>query len=240
MKMFEGEKLGAAIKEAIAKKGIRQADLADELEVRPPAISGWIKTGKISRENMQRLISYFSDVVPPSHFGIENMVMSSEPLPYRTDEGKYVLNPKNAEGQVLIEQLDIAGACGEGEPLLYEYPELLNVIGFSYEQARKLFSGRNMRNIKLVSTTSDSMTPTIPSGATVFIDVSEQRFMGDAIYLFNYKNNIYLKRLQRTPAGIIVKSDNKLYDTFPIEAECEQEFHIIGRYTGIIHVEVIG
>ena len=139
---------------------------------------------------------------------------------------------------MLIEQLDIAGACGAGEPLLYEYPELLNVIGFSYEQARKLFSGRNMRNIKLVSTTSDSMTPTIPSGATVFIDVSEQRFMGDAIYLFNYQNHIYLKRLQRTPAGIIVKSDNKLYDTFPIEPE--HEFHIIGRYTGIIHVEVIG
>nr|DAD69508.1 MAG TPA: repressor protein CI [Siphoviridae sp. ctR0j7] len=236
--MYTGEKLGEAIKTAMKLKDVTQSEVADKFGVRQPSVAGWIKSGRIGKKHIDDLIEYFSDVVPPSHFGIENMVISSEPLPYRTDEGKYVLNPKNTEGQVLIEQLDIAGACGAGEPLLYEYPELLNVIGFSYEQARKLFSGRNMRNIKLVSTTSDSMTPTIPSGATVFIDVSEQRFMGDAIYLFNYQNHIYLKRLQRTPAGIIVKSDNKLYDTFPIEPE--HEFHIIGRYTGIIHVEVIG
>lgn len=238
--MYTGEKLGDAIRRAMQLKDVTQSQVAEKFGVKQPSVAGWIKNGRIGKQHIDDLIEYFSDVVPPSHFGIENMVVANTPLPYRTDEGKYVLNPKTTEGQVLIEQLDIAGACGEGEPLLYEYPELLNVIGFSYEQAHKLFSGRNMRNIKLVSTTSDSMTPTIPSGATVFIDVSEQRFVGDAIYLFNYKNNIYLKRLQRTPAGIIVKSDNKLYDTFPIEAEYEQEFHIIGRYTGIIHVEVIG
>ena len=238
--MFEGEKLGAAIKEAIAKKGIRQADLADELEVRPPAISGWIKTGKISRENMQKLITYFSDVVPPSHFGIENMVMSSEPLPYRTDEGNYTLNPRDTKGKMLIEQLDITGAQGEGAPALYDYPDLLNIIGFSYEQGYKLFGRRDASKIKLVSTVGDSMSPTIPSGATIFLDISEQRFMGDAIYFFYYRGDLYLKRLQKTPNGLFAKSDNKQYDPFRIEPEHEHEFNILGRYTGIIHIEITG
>ena len=239
--MFEGEKLGAAIKEAIAKKGIRQADLADELEVRPPAISGWIKTGKISRENMQRLISYFSDVVPPSHFGIENMVTIPELYAgYRTDEGNYTLNPNNTQDKILIEQLDITGAQGNGAPALYDYPDLLNIIGFSYEQGYKLFGRRDTSKIKLVSTVGDSMSPTIPSGATIFLDISEQRFMGDAIYFFYYRGDLYLKRLQKLPNGLFAKSDNKQYDPFRIDPEYEHEFNILGRYTGIIHIEITG
>lgn len=238
--MYTGEKLGDAIRRAMQLKDVTQSQVAEKFGVKQPSVAGWIKNGRIGKQHIDDLIEYFSDVVPPSHFGIENMVVANTPPPYRTDEGQYILNPENPEGKILIEQLDVAAACGEGEPSLYDYPDLLNTIAFTPEQGRKLFGNRNTRNIKLVSTTSDSMTPTIPSGATVFIDVSEQRFMGDAIYLFNYQNNIYLKRLQRTPAGIIVKSDNKLYDTFPIEPEYEQEFHIIGRYTGIVHVEVIG
>lgn len=236
--MYTGEKLGEAIKKAMKLKDVTQLEVAEKFGVKQPSVAGWVKNGRIGKQHLDDLIEYFSDVVPPSHFGIESMVAAGTPLPYRTDEGQYILNPKNTKGQILIEQLDLSAACGEGEPLLYEYPELLNVVSFSPEQARKLFGNRNTRNIKLVSTTSDSMTPTIPSGATVFIDVSEQRFIGDAIYFFNYRNKLYLKRLQQTPDGIFAKSDNKFYD--PFEIKPDQEFHIIGRYTGIIHVEVIG
>ena len=233
---MKNEKRLAAVKTLIAENfNGNQTEFARAINKSPAQVNQWMNG---YRQIGDAVAVHIEKTLELPIGMLDGDPIPTAPLHYRTDEGKYVLNPKNTEGQVLIEQLDIAGACGAGEPLLYEYPELLNVIGFSYEQARKLFSGRNMRNIKLVSTTSDSMTPTIPSGATVFIDVSEQRFMGDAIYLFNYQNHIYLKRLQRTPAGIIVKSDNKLYDTFPIEPE--HEFHIIGRYTGIIHVEVIG
>jgi len=168
------------------------------------------------------------------------MVMSSEPLPYRTDEGNYTLNPRNTKGKMLIEQLDITGAQGEGAPALYDYPDLLNIIGFSYEQGYKLFGRRDTNKIKLVSTVGDSMSPTIPSGATIFLDISEQRFMGDAIYFFYYRGDLYLKRLQKTPNGLFAKSDNKQYDPFRIEPEYEHEFNILGRYTGIIHIEITG
>lgn len=236
--MYTGEKLGEAIKKAMKLKDVTQLEVAEKFGVKQPSVAGWVKNGRIGKQHLDDLIEYFSDVVPPSHFGIESMVAASTPLPYRTDEGQYVLNPKNTEGKILIEQLDVAAACGEGEPSLYDYPDLLNTIAFTQEQGRKLFGNRDASKIKLVSTTSDSMTPTIPSGATVFIDVSEQRFIGDAIYFFNYRNKLYLKRLQQTPDGIFAKSDNKFYD--PFEIKPDQEFHIIGRYTGIIHVEVIG
>ena len=238
--MYTGEKLGEAIKTAMKLKDVTQSEVADKFGVRQPSVAGWIKSGRIGKKHIDDLIEYFSDVVPPSHFGIENMVMSSEPLPYRTDEGNYTLNPRNTKDKILIEQLDITGAQGNGAPALYDYPDLLNIIGFSYEQGYKLFGRRDASKIKLVSTVGDSMSPTIPSGATIFLDISEQRFMGDAIYFFYYRGDLYLKRLQKTPNGLFAKSDNKQYDPFRIDPEYEHEFNILGRYTGIIHIEVTG
>lgn len=238
--MYTGEKLGEAIKTAMKLKDVTQSEVADKFGVRQPSVAGWIKSGRIGKKHIDDLIEYFSDVVPPSHFGIENMVVANTPLPYRTDEGKYILNPDSPKDKILIEQLDIAGAQGEGAPALYDYPDLLNIIGFSYEQGYKLFGRRDTNKIKLVSTIGDSMSPTIPSGATIFLDISEQRFMGDAIYFFYYRGDLYLKRLQKTPNGLFAKSDNKQYDPFRIEPEYEHEFNILGRYTGIIHIEITG
>lgn len=74
--MYSGEQLGDAIKEAIKLKGVKQSEMADYFGVRAPAVSGWIKTGKISRDNTQKLLDYFADVVPPSHFGIDSLVLN--------------------------------------------------------------------------------------------------------------------------------------------------------------------
>ena len=239
--MYTGEKLGEAIKTAMKLKDVTQSEVADKFGVRQPSVAGWIKSGRIGKKHIDDLIEYFSDVVPPSHFGIENMVTIPELYAgYRTDEGNYTLNPSNTQDKILIEQLDITGAQGNGEPALYDYPDLLNIIGFSYEQGYKLFGRRDTSKIKLVSTVGDSMSPTIPSGATIFLDISEQRFMGDAIYFFYYRGDLYLKRLQKLPNGLFAKSDNKQYDPFCIEPEYEHEFNILGRYTGIIHIEVTG
>ena len=232
--MYTGEKLGEAIKTAMKLKDVTQSEVADKFGVRQPSVAGWIKSGRIGKKHIDDLIEYFSDVVPPSHFGIENMVVANTPLPYRTDEGQYILNPKNTKDKVLIEQLDITGAQGDGAPSIYDYPDLLNIIGFSCEQGYKLFGRRDTNKIKLVSTVGDSI------GATIFLDISEQRFMGDAIYFFYYRGDLYLKRLQKTPNGLFAKSDNKQYDPFRIEPEYEHEFNILGRYTGIIHIEITG
>lgn len=74
--MLKGTELGQAIKQAIELKGVKQADVADYFGVRAPAVSSWIKTGKISRENTEKLLTYFSDVVEPSHFGMDKISMS--------------------------------------------------------------------------------------------------------------------------------------------------------------------
>ena len=78
--MYTGVELGAAIATAIEKKGVKKAEVAREFGIKQPSLSDWIKTGRIGKHHISKLIEYFSDVVPPSHFGIDNMVLSN-PIP---------------------------------------------------------------------------------------------------------------------------------------------------------------
>ncbi|EGY53117.1 LexA family protein [Neisseria shayeganii] len=68
--MLTGKELGDAIAKAIELKKVKKADVATEFGVKAPSVSGWIKTGRISKEHLDKLVTYFSDVVGPEHFGI--------------------------------------------------------------------------------------------------------------------------------------------------------------------------
>ena len=235
---MKNEKRLAAVKMLIAENfNGNQTEFARAINKSPAQVNQWING---YRQIGDAIAVHIEKALNLPIGELDGEPMPAAPLPYRTDEGNYALNPSNTQDKILIEQLDITGAQGNGAPALYDYPDLLNIIGFSYEQGYKLFGRRDTSKIKLVSTVGDSMSPTIPSGATIFLDISEQRFMGDAIYFFYYRGDLYLKRLQKLPNGLFAKSDNKQYDPFRIDPEYEHEFNILGRYTGIIHIEITG
>lgn len=77
--MYSGEKLAKAVAEAIQMKGVRKSDVARHFGIKPPSVSGWVSHGRISKEHIDKLIEYFSDVVEPSHFGIQNMGLINAP-----------------------------------------------------------------------------------------------------------------------------------------------------------------
>ena len=76
--MFSGKKLGDAINVAIKLKGVRKADVARAFSIKPPSVTSWIKTGRINKTHIDKLISYFADVVTPEHFGISSVEPASE------------------------------------------------------------------------------------------------------------------------------------------------------------------
>lgn len=52
--------LAAKLAEAIARKGVKQADVARHFGVRPPTVSGtWLKLGQIDKRHYKELVSYF-------------------------------------------------------------------------------------------------------------------------------------------------------------------------------------
>lgn len=68
--MYTGKQLGDAIKTAIELKGVRKADVARAFAIKPPSVTSWIQTGRVDKAHIDKLVSYFADVVKPEHFGI--------------------------------------------------------------------------------------------------------------------------------------------------------------------------
>lgn len=62
------------IKAAIARTGLTQADLARKLGISPQSVSGWVKDGKISKENAVELAQLagvdVADVIGKGRFGL--------------------------------------------------------------------------------------------------------------------------------------------------------------------------
>lgn len=168
LKMYSGEKLGNAIKEAIKLKGIKQAELADFLGVRAPAVSGWIKTGKISRENAQKLIEYFSDVVEPSHFGIESLIFNQQNQNHGLGtqnnvigtQNNFLSNPSNLK-QTIMPDNSFAPHIPQGSKLSYNTNDSVITNGKIYliKQGEMAFIRRVFRqlsgNLKLVCDNKD-------------------------------------------------------------------------------------
>lgn len=71
--MLKGEELAAALRTAMEKKGVRNIDLANEFKVRPSTVSkDWRKLGRIGKHHIDHLVSFFSDTVSPSHWGLSD------------------------------------------------------------------------------------------------------------------------------------------------------------------------
>ncbi|QAY85372.1 S24 family peptidase [Pseudomonas arsenicoxydans] len=68
--MLTGPELGAAIEAARIAKGVSKKKLADDFDVKPPSIQGWVKNGRIDKSKLMDVIAYFSDVVGSEHWGL--------------------------------------------------------------------------------------------------------------------------------------------------------------------------
>ncbi len=69
--MLTGPDFAAALRAAMTAKQMKPATLAQIFNVKPPSVQGWMTTGRIHRDKLQRLIALFADTVPPTHWGLE-------------------------------------------------------------------------------------------------------------------------------------------------------------------------
>ena len=143
---------------------------------------------------------------------------------------KQNINKKNnGNDGVKIEVLDISASCGDGVITEREFASVLRSIEFTHEFALKMFGRRSTELIKVITAKGDSMTPTIKSGANVFVDTKINYFDGDGVYVFIFDNEIYIKRLQITGTEIIVISDNSIYEKWRLDKQCMNNFYIQGK-----------
>jgi len=75
----------------------------------------------------------------------------------------------------------------------------------------------------------DSMTPTLSDGDMVVCDGGG--WDGDGIYVIKTIDETFVKRVQHTPQGYRIVSDNKLYESYTGSAE---EIAIVGRVRAMV------
>lgn len=75
--MLTGQELGKAIRTALEQNGKTPADAARHFKIKPPSISGWMSTGRISKENFNQLVHWL-DKTPLSHWGLVDYRVSNQ------------------------------------------------------------------------------------------------------------------------------------------------------------------
>ena len=217
------------VRERRTELGLSQAELGRLAGGVPQSTIGQIENG---RNKSTTKILELANALQTS---VEYLLHGKEEKGVKARASQNLPQSVSVGDTIRIERIDMAGACGNGA-VASDWPSLINSIEFPADAVRRLFAGRDTRGLRLVDTFGDSMEPTIPELSAILIDTRTDSFVGDGIYFFAYAGELYTKRLQKTPAGLIALSDNPLYQPFTIDED--DRFRIIGKYYGVISLKL--
>lgn len=94
-----------------------------------------------------------------------------------------------------------------------------------------LYRKGNPDNMILMRVAGDSMSPEIENNDVVLLDQSKKEIVIGTLYAVGFEDAIYLKRIDKLPGKIVLKSTNKDYPPveLDINGDCEDLFRVIGR-----------
>ncbi len=223
--MFTGEKLGAAIRHAIALKGVSQVAVANHFGVKPPSVQDWMRRGTIGKDKLPALWAYFGDVVGPEHWGMSPSDLSQGPGALVASDQRSNVIPSAHSSQheisdVVIRQFETGGSMGSGL-VLAEQPGVIKEWRVSDRWAQEnVHRITSVKNLAIVTGFGPSMQPLFNPGDPLLVDRGINRADVDGIYFFRVGEEGFVKQLQRIPTaqGLILraKSYNTLYDPFDI------------------------
>lgn len=89
----------------------------------------------------------------------------------------------------------------------------------------------NPANMVLMRVAGDSMQPEIMDKDVVLLDQSRKRLLPGPIFALGFEDAIYLKRVDKLPGQIILKSVNPAYEPIHIEMgeQTSDQFRVIGQ-----------
>lgn len=136
------------------------------------------------------------------------------------DQINLLMAEQNSKDErVVIDVLNVEASAGNGST--GDLVEVVSRLYYVPEQYYTLFRGINPDGIRVINIKGDSMSPTFNSGDMVFVDINTHNFDGDGVYIFNYKNALYIKRLQCIGDKYLVLSDNPSYREWTIDDESQ-------------------
>ena len=196
------------LKEIMLQQALTQIDIASILGIKQQAVGQWFSRGSIPLKYHFKL---------SQHFGINKDIPELVKKPIEDNvEVKKILNIK------------VSAGSGYDTTGIDEYSDN-GVISVS----KHIIGHNNVDNMRAIKVDGKSMLPTLMPNEYVIIDITQNLYRGDGIYVLNYGGNLIVKRLQYLPINngtLEIISDNKDFNSYKISLNDDQTtLYIIGR-----------
>lgn len=208
------------LKRIMTSRGVTQQQIADALGVSRPTVSNWSRSENLPAKIAMALCAYLK--VP-----LSELYGTAE----TTDNGVVIhvngIEPPRT-GYRRIPVYDVAGSCGSGATNDTEL--ITGFVDIAEWFVQGLPGVISPAHLQIISSTGDSMEPTIAKRSLVIIDTAQTALRADGVYCLRIDDELYIKRIQRDIGGTLTMlSDNPLYQPRTINRTDLPQTAIIGR-----------
>ncbi|RXJ70669.1 hypothetical protein CS022_22655 [Veronia nyctiphanis] len=226
------KEVGSRVKQARDAKGWTEAELASRLQSQAGDSEVIKVAGVRAIESGRRMefapdLSMYADVLQVSLSWLEtglNLVVDASAAEIESDEGAMVSVPK----------LSALASMGQGIPIELEHDRLISTVSISKQWINEhLPKVSSVDNLAMITGYGDSMEGTFNHGDMLFVDTGVDDFIMDAVYVLDLNGQLYIKRLQMRPDGVLLMiSDNPKYQPYEINPEEKTTLRVLGRVVG--------
>ncbi|OBW97177.1 XRE family transcriptional regulator [Gallibacterium anatis] len=208
--------LGSRLQQVLNDKGITQEKLANMINVSQNTISLIVKGSTKKPRNILEIATALGVDAHWLKTGEGNQeIIKQSPL---SDTIQIVeRSAPSTANTVRVEILDLEASAGNGTFLTRAEQGLL-AQEFDLAFFRQQFGRTDGKNLKILAVSGDSMEPTLTSGDLLYVDVAENYFSVDGVYVFTFDEQTFVKRLQKVGKKMIVISDNRAYKEWELHA----------------------
>lgn len=217
----QGQRRGdaaAVVGRMMAALGVTtQKALADELGLVRGAVSDAKAKGKVPAEWMLKLLRKHHVSPAWLETGEGEMFIASEGREERMAYGE-----ERYEWAPMVEARASAGggSLETGE----------RILGY-YAFRRDWITGKgNVKSMRLMRVTGESMQPTLQDDDVVLVDLSQRDILAGKIYAVRMDDEMVVKRLEKKPGKLVLLSDNRaLYEPLEISLAEYANVEVLGR-----------
>lgn len=205
----------------LSESSFTQNEIASAVGVSKQAVSKWFLAQAFPRTDsvLVKVADKLETTPEFLKFGITTDSPASHPL----DE----------DGYVMIPHIEVYASCGNGVEVCANEP-MIKMVKVSMDWLSMKCPSSSFRHLQIIDAEGDSMNPTICHGDMILVDTSDTQIRTDALYVLKRGCDIYSKRVQRTPFGIRLISDNPIYPPIDIPFdELERDFAVLGRIRAV-------
>jgi SOS-response transcriptional repressor LexA len=203
---------------------LSQSELAERLGVSRQVVNGWVKGRSTPRDPHQvaELAKVLKCSVSYLIYGIREASDEDQ-----ADDGEYVSIPC----------FDAKASCGVG--IHNDDVQMVKLIKVALSWLRSHVRSGSFDHLEIVTSSGDSMSPTIQDGDLVIIDTAEREIHSDRVYCLIVDSELYIKRVQRMPGGIRLLSDNNRYPPVDVTGDIAHEVIICGAARCVLEANAL-